>query len=164
MEGWFGPNWLASLCGELARRGISIERAGASRGADGTWTAELELVALPRSEDPLELSYVELTDSDTQQSVHPLQVLRYSLAESGDPSGTLVVSIEATDAVGLVGNFLGQLAMLLLFPVELHVETRGDLAFDSFVVGAMGERTSARARESLERMLRRACEGSTPQL
>jgi hypothetical protein len=164
MEGWFGPNWLASLCGELAQRGISIERATARRGRDATWTAELDLVALPRSEDPLTLSYVELTESDALLSVHPLQLLRYSLADTDDPSGSLVVTIEALDAVGLVSNFLGQLAMLLLFPVELHVETRGELAFDSFVVGAMGEQTSLRTRESLERLLRRACEGSTPQL
>lgn len=158
MEGWFGPNWLASLGMELAQRGISIERATARRSSDATWSAELDLLALPRADDPLELAYVELIESDVMQSVHPLQLVRYSLEEARDVSGALVVSIEADDAVGLVGNFLGQLAMLLLFPLELHVETRGERAFDSFVVGAMGEATSTRTRESLERLLKRACE------
>lgn len=158
MEGWFGPNWLASLCAELGQRGISVDRAAARRGDDATWVAELELVALPRAEDPLEVPYVDLTESSAHQTLHPLHLLRFSLDESRDLSGALVVNIEALDAVGLLGTFLGQLAMLLLFPLELHVETRGDRAHDSFVLGALGEATSRRTRDSLERMLKRACE------
>jgi hypothetical protein len=158
MEGWFGPNWLASLCSELARRGISIEHATARRGPDATWIAKLELVALPRAQNPLEVPYVELTDSAPDQTLRPLHLLRFSLHESKHAAGALVVDIEAVDAVGLLGTLLGQLAMLLLFPLEMHVETRGELAFDSFVLGALGHGASPRTRDSLERLLRRACE------
>ncbi len=158
MEGWFGPTWLASMCAELGQRGISIERAAARRSRDGTWTAELDLLALTRSEDPLAVPYVELTESSALQSMHPLQLLRYTIAEAGQRGGPLLVTIEALDRVGLLGNFLGQLAMLLLFPVELRVETRGDRAYDSFVVGALGAGTSLRVRDSLEKLLKRACE------
>lgn len=157
LEGAFGPSWIASLCAELADRQLSIDRAHAMRSQNQTWVAELNVVALPGADDPLEIPYVELAEAGAPDASDPLQLARYTIEETPAHGGTLHLTIEAKDSLGLLGSLLSQLAMLFLFPIEMHIETREGRAQDSFWLGAVGAVSPGpRIRDSLDRVLSRA--------
>lgn len=157
LEGSFGPSWIASLCAELARRRISIDRAHALRTVNQTWIAELNVLALPGAEDPLAIRYVELAEADAPDARGPLTLSRYDIEVAPAHGGSLKLTIEADDGLGLLGSLLSQLAMLFLFPLEMHIETRDGRAYDSFWLGTVGATSpDARLRDSLDRVLARA--------
>jgi hypothetical protein len=157
LEGAFGPSWIASLCAELAARRISIDRAHALRTLNQTWIAELNVIALPGAEDPQELPIIELADAGAPDARGPLTLCNYEIEETSAHGGTLRLTIEAEDGLGLLGALLSQLAMLFLFPVEMHIETREGRAYDSFWLGTVGATSPGpRIRDSLSRVLERA--------
>jgi len=157
LEGSFGPAWIASLCAELADRQISIDRAHAMRTVSQTWIAELNVVALPGAADPLEVPYVELAEAGAPDASDPLRLTSYRIEETTAHGGALNLTVEADDSLGLLGSLLSQLAMLFLFPVEMHIETRNGRAYDSFWLGTVGATTPGpRVRDSLDRVLARA--------
>ncbi|MET0342707.1 MAG: hypothetical protein ABW252_17000 [Polyangiales bacterium] len=157
LEGAFGPSWIASLCAELADRKLSIQRAHAMRTPSQTWVAELNVEALPGAEDPLGIAYVELAEAGAPDASDPLQLDRFEVEDTDAHGGTLSLTIEAADSLGLLGSLLSQTAMLFLFPIEMHIETRGGRAYDSFWLGTVGaERPGPRVRDSLQRVLSRA--------
>jgi hypothetical protein len=157
LEGPFGPSWIASLCAELADRQISIDRAHAMRTINQTWVAELNVIALPGAENPLEIGYVELAEAGAPDASDPLQLDHYTIEETSAHGGALNLTIEANDSLGLLGSLLSQLAMLFLFPIEMHIETRQGRAYDSFWLGTVGATSPGpRIRDSLDRVLARA--------
>ncbi len=157
LEGAFGPAWIASLCAELADRQISIDRAHAMRTLNQTWVAELSVIALPGAEDPLDVPYVELAEAGAPDASDPLRLDRYTIEETPAHGGALRLEIEAQDSLGLLGSLLSQLAMLFLFPIEMHIETRDGRAYDSFWLGTVGATSPGpRIRDSLDRVLARA--------
>lgn len=163
LEGSFGPSWIASLCAELAERRLSIDRAHALRTETQTWIAELNVIALAGAEDPLSLAYVELAEAGAPDARGPLRLRDYTIEETAAHGGTLKLTIEAGDGLGLLGALLSQLAMLFLFPVEMHIETRDGCAHDSFWLGTVGATSpGARVRDSLDRVLSRARAASRP--
>lgn len=156
LEGPFGPSWIAGLCAELADRQISIDRAHAMRTLNQTWVAELNVIALPGAEDPLKIGYVELAEAGAPDASDPLRLDSYSVEETGAHGGALKLTIEAADSLGLLGSLLSQLAMLFLFPIEMHIETRNGRAYDSFWLGTVGATSPGpRIRDALERVLAR---------
>jgi UTP:GlnB (protein PII) uridylyltransferase len=157
LEGAFGPSWIASLCAELADRQISIDRAHAMRTINQTWVAELNVLTLPGAEDPLTIGYVELAESGAPDASDPLKLHDFSVEETSAHGGTLKLTLEAQDSLGLLGTLLSQLAMLFLFPIEMHIETRDGRAHDSFWLGTVGASSPGpRVRQSLQRVLARA--------
>ena len=157
LEGAFGPSWIASLCAELAGRRISIERAHALRTVNQTWIAELNVVTLQGAEDPLTIPYVELAEAGAPDARGPLTLRAYRIEETEAHGGTLQLTIEAEDRLGLLGSLLSQMAMLFLFPVEMHIETRGGRAHDEFWLASVGAASpSSRVRDSLDRLLTRS--------
>jgi hypothetical protein len=157
LEGAFGPSWISSLCAELADRQVSIDRAHAMRTPNQTWVAELNVIALPGAEDPLSIGYVELAEAGAPDASDPLRLDRYTIEETPAHGGTLMLTIEAADSLGLLGSLLSQLAMLFLFPIEMHIETRSGRAYDSFWLGTVGATSPGpRIRDSLDRVLARA--------
>ncbi|MDB4974150.1 MAG: hypothetical protein JWN48_2491 [Myxococcaceae bacterium] len=157
LEGAFGPSWIASLCAELADRQISIDRAHAARTFNQTWVAELNVLALPGAEDPLAIAYIELAEAGAPDASDPLRLHAYTIEETLAYGGSLKLTLEAEDTLGLLGTLLSQLAMLFLFPIEMHIETRNGRAHDSFWLGTVGATTPGmRVRQSLDRMLSRA--------
>jgi len=157
LEGSFGPSWIASLCAELAGRRISIDRAHALRTTNQTWIAELNVNALPGAVNPLELAYVELAEAGAPDPRGPLALVSYDIEETSAHGGTLKLTIEAEDGLGLLGSLLSQLAMLFLFPIEMHIETRHGRAYDSFWLATVGASSPGpRLRDSLDRVLARA--------
>ena len=157
LEGAFGPSWISSLCAELADRRISIDRAHAMRTLNQTWVAELNVIALAGAEDPLSIPYVELAEAGAPDASDPLRLDSYTIEETAAHGGTLTLTIEAADSLGLLGSLLSQLAMLFLFPIEMHIETRNGRAYDSFWLGTVGATSPGpRIRDSLDRVLARA--------
>ena len=157
LEGAFGPAWIASLCAELADRKLSIQRAHAMRTPNQTWVAELTVEALAGADDPLRVPYVELAEAGAPDASDPLLLEHFSVEETEAHGGALKLTIEAADSLGLLGSLLSQLAMLFLFPLEMHIETRGGRAYDSFWLGTVGATSPGRrVRDSLQRVLARA--------
>jgi hypothetical protein len=156
LEGPFGPSWIASLCAELADRQLSIDRAHAMRTSNQTWVAELNVDALPGADDPLVIPYVELAEAGAPDASDPLQLLSFEIEETSAHGGSLQLTVEAVDSLGLLGSLLSQLAMLFLFPVEMHIETSNGHAHDVFWLGTVGATPGPRLRDSLARMLSRA--------
>lgn len=160
LEGAFGPSWIASLCAELADRRISIDRAHAMRTLNQTWVAELNVIALDGADDPLGIPYVELAEAGAPDASDPLALASYAIEETSAHGGTLKLTVEGPDSLGLLGSLLSQLAMLFLFPIEMHIETRDGRAEDSFWLSAVGAASPGpRIRDSLDRVLRRAKSG-----
>ncbi|HEY6882399.1 MAG TPA: hypothetical protein VI299_30415 [Polyangiales bacterium] len=156
LEGLFGPAWIASLCAELADRQISIERAHAMRTSNQTWVAELNVDALPGAEDPLKIPYVELAEAGAPDASDPLRLLRFDIEETAAHGGSLQLTVDAVDGLGLLGSLLSQLAMLFLFPVEMHIDTSQGYAHDVFWLCTIGDSPGPRLRDALARMLSRA--------
>lgn len=154
LGGRFRTAWIAALCSELAKRRISIDQAHARCGTDGAWIAELKLIALAGAEDPERVPYVQLAAAETVPSGHPPLLSSHQLRESSQWGGTLVLAIEAEDSLGLLGSLLAPLAALMLFPIEMHIETRNGRAYDGFWLAGVGARPpSAHARDALAKLL-----------
>jgi hypothetical protein len=150
---------MATLGRGLAERRISIDQVHAKRGHDGSWVAELALVALEGSSDPRGISYIGLAGERAQVYTggYALELDRYSLIDSGDYGGTLLLEFEAQDSLGLLGALLSSLAALGLFPIEMHIETHQGRAHDNLWLSAAGgNRPSHEAKRALERMLRQS--------
>ena len=82
----------------------------------------------------------------------------YRLLESRDYGGTLMLTLEAPDSLGLLGSLLTRLALLGLVPVELHIETKAGRAYDSLWLGATGGGPpSDDARDAVAQVLDRSC-------
>jgi hypothetical protein len=153
LEGFFRPAWMAGLCGGLAERRVSIDRAHATRAGDGSWLAELD-ISPPYGIDAARIPYVELADSERTDDSGELRLKSFQLDESPDHGGTLKLAFAAKDSLGLLGRMLGLLAMLGLFPVAMRIETHQGHARDVLWLSGLGRSLpSAQARQSLERVL-----------
>jgi hypothetical protein len=144
---------MAALCNQLAHHRLSIDRAHA-RLTQNAWIAELRLVSLPGAADPSGLPYDELIESDDAAPTATLSLDRYEVVETEDHGGTLRLTLEAEDALGLLGSLLDELAQLSLFPIEVHIETRSSRAHDCLWLAAAGRTPpSAEAKDALQRVL-----------
>jgi hypothetical protein len=122
---------MAALASGLAERRISIDLVHAQRGQGGSWIAELHLVALDGAADPRSVSYIGLANQVVQlPGSCTLTLDRYELAAVPDHGGSLRLSFEAPDSLGLLGGLFCALAGLSLYPLEMHIETREGRAQD----------------------------------
>lgn len=139
LGGQFLGAWMARLSTRLAERDLSIDHIHARLTTDQVWIAELHLIRLANGTDPLNLDYAALAEDDSEGPTSGNLVIdSYRLIESRDYGGSLMLTLEAPDSLGLLGSLLVRLAQLELFPVELHIETRGGRAYDSLWLGAAG--------------------------
>src|SRR6187455_2527027 len=63
--GDLGLGWFGKLARALARRGVSLHSAAATRDSDDSWSGRIELDVSQASADPLALDYISLTAEDT---------------------------------------------------------------------------------------------------
>jgi hypothetical protein len=156
LGGSFGPGWLASVCCGLATRRISIERAHAMRTRNLSWIAEFTALTLEGAEDPDRVPYLALATTPVALDGHALQLDSYQIEACFD--GTLKLSVEAHDALGLLGSLLDKLASLGLYPIEMHIETTpSDVACDALWLStADGGSPSSELTRALEQMLQAA--------
>ena len=159
LGGLFTGAWMARLSNRLAERDLSIDHIHARLTTDRLWIAELHLIRLVLTTDPLSLDYAALAEDDTEGPISGKLLLdSYRLIESRDYGGTLMLTLEAEDSLGFLAALLGRLAQLELFPVELHIETRGGRAYDSlWLTGpAGGAPPSSHARDAVADLLDRS--------
>jgi hypothetical protein len=163
LGGPFRGAWLANLSSRLAERQISIDHVHARLTADDLWLAELHVLGLDQGQAPLDIDYVALAE-ETDISTKPAFVIdAYRLLESRDYGGTLMLTLEAPDSLGLLGSLLTRLALLGLVPVELHIETRAGRAFDSlWLCAAGGGAPSSDAHHAIAQVLDRSCRLTHP--
>lgn len=135
------PFWMAALGRALSEHSISVVRAHAKRGHDAQWVTELLIEPLAAMKDPLSLSYIRLvTDAPAPaKAQETLVVSRYTLESTHDHGGTLLLTFEAEDRLGLLGELLSSLATLMLFPLEMHIETHDGQVRDSLWLCGKGE-------------------------
>jgi hypothetical protein len=154
LGGMLRAGWMVGVCNGLAGERLSINRAHARRLThDGTWIAELHVIATPGASDPLQIRYVDFADVADVPVGTPLQLNSYQLLESPDHGGTLRLTFAAPDAVGLLGSLLAAFASLSLLPVEMHIETRDQQAHDCLWLASMGTSGSSRPNDSERRAL-----------
>ncbi len=148
------PFWMAALGRALSENQVSIVRAHAKRGHDAQWVAEVLVRPLPGARDPLGLSIIRMVN-DTRAPAcarETLSVARYALEQTDDHGGTLKLSFETDDRLGLIGELLSSLAALMLFPVEMHIETHEGRVHDCLWLCGQGE---SRPEPFVERWLKR---------
>ena len=154
LGGPFRGAWLATLSSRLAERHISIDHTHARLTGDEIWIAEFHLLGSPDSADLLGVDYIALAETASTAEGGAFALDSYRLIESRDYGGTLMLSLEAPDSLGLLGSLLGAFAGLGLHPLELHIETRGGRAYDSlWLAAAGGAPPPATAREAAESLL-----------
>jgi len=157
LGGPFRGAWMASLSCRLAALSVSIDHTHARLTGDQIWIAELHLLALPGAPAALGLDYITLAEQPEPDRAAAFEVDSYRLIESRDYGGTLMLTLEAADSLGLLGALLGGLAELELFPLELHIETRAGRAYDSlWLAGAAGSPPPAAATMAAEELLSRS--------
>jgi hypothetical protein len=157
MGGAFRGAWLASLTSRLAEQQISIDHIHARRTGTELWIAELHLLAARAAADPLDVDYSALAERPDAAPLPAFELDSYRLLESRDYGGTLMLTLEARDSLGLLGSLLSALAELGLFPDELHIETRDGRAYDCvWLSAAGGVPPSALARDACVELLRRS--------
>lgn len=150
------PGWMASLGLELASRNLSVDRASGRRGPKGVWSAQLDLVRLPNGSDPLTLSYVELAETGrTADTSVPLRLDRFTLTESEFHGGCIELDFEAQDSLGLLGRVLAELALHVLFPVVLRIETRAGRVHDRLWLTGINAAPTPEAFERLQQRFAR---------
>ena len=134
---------------------VSIERAHALRAEDRSWMAELTVEADEGAEDPCALPYLEWVGSELEPHTARVRPTSFELAQTEAHGGTLCLTLDADDVLGLVGTLLTQLAQLRLCAVEMHVETRAGRAHDRIWLATVdGLTPSAAQHEELEQLLR----------
>ena len=147
--------WLATLCVGLSERRLSIHQAHARRGPDGLWIAELTAIALEGAPDPRTVPYIDLANAAVTHAPALLRLDACRAVESRDHGGTLLLELEADDSLGLLGALLAKLATVMLFPIEMHIETRMGRAHDAlWLAGMGGHAPSTGAAEALQRLVR----------
>ncbi len=156
--GRFHGAWMARLSTRLAERELSIDHIHARLTTDQVWIAELHLIRVAEGTDPLSLDYAALAQDDSEGPISGnLLIDSYRLIESRDYGGSLMLTLEAPDSLGLLGALLVRLAQLELFPVELHIETRAGRAYDSLWLAATGGAPPASgARDAVVELLDRS--------
>ena len=158
LGGLFTGAWMARLSTRLAERELSIDHIHARLTTDQIWIAELHLIRVAEGIDPLSLDYAALAEDDSEGPISGnLAIDGYRLIESRDYGGSLMLTLEAPDSLGLLGALLGRLAHLELFPVELHIETRAGRAYDSlWLAGIGGAPPESGARDAVVELLDRS--------
>jgi hypothetical protein len=156
LGGPFRGAWLATLSRHLAERQISIDHTHARQGEDQIWNAEFHLIALAESSDLLSVDYIALAEEGKSPESASFELDSHRLIESRDYGGTLMLTLEAADSLGLLGSLLGALAELGLQPIEVHIETRAGRAYDSLWLAATAETNLSAACVQAEALLQAA--------
>jgi hypothetical protein len=160
LGGMLRSNWMLGVCTGLAKQNISIDRAHARRLAhDGTWIAELHVIAMPGAADPLQLPLIAFAEEAPVDTGAALALRDYELIDSTDHGGTLRLTFSAQDSVGLLGALLRTVCGASLLPVEMHIETRGMQACDCLwltsLVDDKPHQPAEAERNALDALLRR---------
>jgi hypothetical protein len=162
LGGPFRGAWLATLSSRLAELHISIDHTHARLSGDELWIAEFHLLALTEAPDLLSVDYIALARTASSTQAGAFELASYRLIESRDYGGSLMLTLEATDSLGLLGSLLLALDDLGLHPLELHIETRAGRAYDSlWLAAASGAPPTPAMQGAAELLLQRSRSAAT---
>lgn len=150
--GDLGLGWFRRLASAVAKRGISIQSAAATRDSDDSWSGRLELDVTEASVDPKSLNYLALTEEDAGAVLElpPIETFRVERTETN----AICLRVFAQDRVGLLSALLERMQFLGLFPVRVRVTTDGPLVDDTiWLKGVAGHPPSAEAERALVALL-----------
>ena len=158
LAGNFPIGWMGTLSLGIAEAGLSIERGEARRIDRRRWEIELELnTSLPDGK-PAALDYLLLATRRRRQAPHAIVIEAYTIDRYPE-RGTLVLDLKGVDCVGFLGSLLDRLAGLLLFPVEMEIETVGSHAVDRLCLQGLGGQPPS---QEAEHVLAEVLEGLRP--
>jgi UTP:GlnB (protein PII) uridylyltransferase len=107
----------------------------------------------------LRLPLIAFAESGPALGSAPLMLRGYELIESGDHGGTLRLTLNAQDSVGLLGSLLAAFSSLSLLPVEMHIETRDAEACDCLWLATTSSgKPGAKDKAALDALLTRTLE------
>jgi hypothetical protein len=147
------PHWLVFLLAGLAQSQVSVV-AGRAQQTGLDWDARLMVDFRGTSAEPDSLDYALMAESKPPSSITTApKISRYNLARR--PDGSLQLHVQGPDQLGFLGRFLGRLALVMLFPVEIEINTMLGQINDSVVLrGIGGTAPDESARAALETLLR----------
>jgi hypothetical protein len=154
LSGRLSPGWAGRLALGLARAQVTILRGYACRAGREGWDAYFDLRGLEGAPDLRSIDFGALAAHGEPGAV-PLAIdlERYAIVPM--IGGGVQLWVYGRDRLGFLGSLLERLTGLLLFPEEMHVETRGRLVEDRFHIrAAAGRPVSAESLRALETLLR----------
>lgn len=146
------PHWLVFLLSGLAASNVSVISGRATQTALD-WDARLVLDFRGALNEPSELDYSALAEKKpiTPTTASP-RLTRHSVSRRAD--GNLEVNVEGPDQIGFLGRFLGRLSLIMLFPIEIEINTVLGKIHDRVVLCSIGGTApDESAKTSLERLL-----------
>lgn len=149
-----GLGWFGGLASALARRGLSIESAHATRTPDDAWTGRLRIHRDSEdAADPALLDFFELCREYGERAtdIPKLETFRLQRTEKG----SLELRFFGKDQVGLLAWLLARVEFLGLFPERLSVTTQGERVDDTlWLRGVAGNSASTPAEHALVELLK----------
>jgi len=150
--GDLGLGWFGHISMALARRGLNIRSAQATRRAGDEWHGVLNLVSTSASVDPYALDYLALASEMSPLSGEKPAIEGFRLERTA--SGALELRLSALDQIGLLAGLLDRCEFLGLFPERLRVATNGRAVDDTLWLRAVaGMSASAQAERALRDLL-----------
>ena len=146
------PHWMVCLLSGLSQSGVSVVSGRAQQTAL-EWDARLLLDFRTAKVQPHDLEYSALAERRpaTPDMASP-KLSRFELTRRVD--GGLEVQVHGPDQIGFLGRFLGRLSLVMLFPVEIEINTVLGQIRDRVVLrGIGGNAPDEHARASLNTLL-----------
>ena len=148
------PHWLAFLFSGLSLAGVSVVSGRAIQNQT-QWNAKCVLDFSGSQTAPESLDYVSLAlQRPTSSGGAKSPVLSgFQIARRGDQS--LEVWLQGPDQIGFLGRVLGRLSLIMLFPIEIEINTVAGQIRDTIVFrGIGGMAPNDDAQKSLEILLK----------
>ncbi len=146
------PHWMAFLFAGLSAVQISVVSGRATRTGSG-WDARL-MLDFARSEtvpESLDAVALALQKPDKTDGAAP-RISQFRIARRADES--LEVWVDGPDQIGFLGRVLGRMSLVMLFPIEIEINTISSVIHDRFVFrGIGGVVPSDAAQKSLDSLL-----------
>ena len=147
------PHWIPYLFSGLSNLKVSVMRGTATRAATRDWDATFDLDFTECSRTPDKIDYLTLSQQQTALAFAPPTLSQFQITRRTDQS--LEVLLHGPDQIGFLGRILSKLALFMLFPTELEIDTVAGRIQDRIVFRSLGGMPpSELAEKSLETMLR----------
>jgi hypothetical protein len=143
LNGDLRVGWTASLAASLTRLDINIIRGKALKESALWWRSSFEIEpAGPCPEDFTKLDVESFFKGPVNHAAIPAITLSdFHLELCSRHCGSLDVAITGVDSIGFLAGILRQFGFYSLFPVEMEIDTKGNMACDRFWLKCIGNVT-----------------------
>jgi hypothetical protein len=148
------PHWVAFLFSGLAEAQVSVISGRASQSGIQEWDARINLDFRRCTLAPGTFDYVALAQrKPAAMDMSVPRLTSYEIMRRRDQE--LEVRLEGPDQIGFLGRFLGRMALLMLFPSDIEINTVAGVIRDRVVFrGVGGAVPTPEAQQSLDTLLR----------